>query len=154
MLKSSGFWRFSIARRIWPKISKRMWSIISSICLVIVGLWHVCHLFLLLSLSRRICIPLFLRPIEINRLWRYRWMTKRMNRWMTKQMDEVWTPCLMHWCVCIWWYILQNYNYKLHFQNLFIYNILHVSMGTSPLKILMFALLGTPEIATYSWPWE
>jgi hypothetical protein len=29
----------------------------------------------------------------------------------------VWTPCLMHMCVCIWRYILQNYNYKLHFQN-------------------------------------
>jgi hypothetical protein len=28
--------------------------------------------------------------------------------------------------VCIWWYILQNYNYKLHFQNLFIYHIPHV----------------------------
>jgi hypothetical protein len=33
-------------------------------------------------------------------------------------------------CVCIWWYILQNYNYKLHFQNLFIYHIPHVSIGT------------------------
>ncbi len=31
----------------------------------------------------------------------------------------VWTPSLMHRCVCIWRYILQNYNYKLHFQNLF-----------------------------------
>ncbi len=28
----------------------------------------------------------------------------------------VWTPCLMHRCVCIWRYILQNYNYKLHFK--------------------------------------
>jgi hypothetical protein len=44
--------------------------------------------------------------------------------------QQVWTLCLMHRCVCIWWYILQNYNYKLHFQNLFIYNIPHVSMGT------------------------
>jgi hypothetical protein len=35
----------------------------------------------------------------------------------------VWTPCLMHRCVCIWRYILQNYNYKLHFQNLSIYHI-------------------------------
>jgi len=42
----------------------------------------------------------------------------------------VWTPCLMHRCVCIWWYILHNYNYKLHFQNLFIYDIPHVSIGT------------------------
>ncbi len=33
-------------------------------------------------------------------------------------------------CVCIWRYILQNYNYKLHFQNLSTYHILHVSMGT------------------------
>ncbi len=36
----------------------------------------------------------------------------------------------MHMCVCIWQYILQNYNYKLHFQNLFIYDIPHVSIGT------------------------
>jgi len=32
--------------------------------------------------------------------------------------------------VCIWWYILQNYNYKLHFQNLFIYHIPHVFIET------------------------
>jgi hypothetical protein len=42
----------------------------------------------------------------------------------------VWTPCLMHRCVCIWRYILQSYNYKLHFQNLFIYDIPHVSIRT------------------------
>jgi len=36
----------------------------------------------------------------------------------------------MHRCVYIWRYILQNYYYKLHFQNLFIYDILHVSIGT------------------------
>jgi hypothetical protein len=41
-----------------------------------------------------------------------------------------WTPCLMHRCVCIWRYILQNYKYKLHFQNLSTYHILHVSIGT------------------------
>jgi hypothetical protein len=39
-------------------------------------------------------------------------------------------PCLMHRCVCIWRYILQNYKYKLHFQNLSIYHILHVSIRT------------------------
>ncbi len=32
--------------------------------------------------------------------------------------------------MCIWRYILQNYNDKLHFQNLFIYDIPHVSIGT------------------------
>jgi hypothetical protein len=42
----------------------------------------------------------------------------------------VWTLCLMHRCVCIWLYILQNYNYKLHFQNLSIYHIPHVAIGT------------------------
>jgi hypothetical protein len=36
----------------------------------------------------------------------------------------------MYRCVCIGWYILQNYNYKLHFQNLSIYHILDVSVGT------------------------
>jgi hypothetical protein len=30
----------------------------------------------------------------------------------------------------VWRYILQNYNYKLHFQNLSIYHIPHVSIGT------------------------
>jgi hypothetical protein len=117
-------------------------------------------------------------------------------------------PCLMHRCVCIWQYILQNYKHKLHFQNLSIYHIPHVSIrtlaaenldvcaacdpwdslyttfcmypsgrghldvctacdpwdslyttfcmypsGPWPLKILMFAVLVTHEIATYSWPW-
>ncbi len=42
----------------------------------------------------------------------------------------VWTPCLMHRCVCIWRYIIQNYNYKLHFQNLSTYHIPHVSIMT------------------------
>jgi hypothetical protein len=42
----------------------------------------------------------------------------------------------MHKCVCIWQYILQNYNYKLHFQNLFIYDILHVSIKTLAAKNL------------------
>jgi hypothetical protein len=42
----------------------------------------------------------------------------------------------MHMCVCIWRYILQNYNFKLHFQNLFIYNIPHVSIGTLAAKNL------------------
>jgi len=32
--------------------------------------------------------------------------------------------------VCIWWYILQNYKYKLHFQNLSIYHIPHVFIQT------------------------
>jgi hypothetical protein len=41
----------------------------------------------------------------------------------------VWTPCLMHRCVCIWQYILQNYNYKLHFQNLSIYHIARFFLG-------------------------
>ncbi len=36
----------------------------------------------------------------------------------------------MHKSVCIWQYILQNYNYKLHFQNLSIYHIPHVFIGT------------------------
>ncbi len=36
----------------------------------------------------------------------------------------------MHKCVCIWRYILQNYNYKLHFQNLSIYHISHVFIRT------------------------
>jgi hypothetical protein len=45
-------------------------------------------------------------------------------------------PCVMHRCVCIWRYILQNYNYKLHFQNLSTYHIPDVSIGTLAAKIL------------------
>jgi len=48
----------------------------------------------------------------------------------------IWTPCLMHRCVCIWRYILQNYNYKLHFQNHFIYHISHVFIRTLAVKNL------------------
>jgi hypothetical protein len=67
--------------------------------------------------------------------------SKQSCRSLCSHKEElVWTPCLMHRCVCIWQYILQNYNYKLHFQNLSIY--------------LMFAQLVTCEIATYSWPLE
>jgi hypothetical protein len=42
----------------------------------------------------------------------------------------------MHRYVCIWQYILQNYNYKLHFQNLSTYHILHVSIRTLAAKNL------------------
>jgi hypothetical protein len=48
----------------------------------------------------------------------------------------VWTLCLMHRCVCIWQYILQNYNYKQHFQNLSTYHIWHVSIETLAAEIL------------------
>ncbi len=58
----------------------------------------------------------------------------------------IWTPCLMHRCVCIWWYILQNYNYKLHFQNLFIYDISHVSIGTLAAENL--------DVCTACDPWD
>jgi hypothetical protein len=58
----------------------------------------------------------------------------------------VWTLCLMHRCVCIWWYILQNYNYKLHFQNLFIYDIWHVSIGTLAVENL--------DVCTTCDPWN
>jgi len=58
----------------------------------------------------------------------------------------VWTPCLMHRCVCIWRYVLQNYNYKLHFQNLFIYNIPHVSIRTLATENL--------DVCTACDPWD
>jgi len=80
--------------------------------------------------------------------WMDDWIDGRMDDWTDGRMDDgtdgwndasrcpllyvmlVWTSCLMHRCVCIWQYILQNYYYKLHFQNLFIYDIPHVSIGT------------------------
>jgi hypothetical protein len=58
----------------------------------------------------------------------------------------VWTPFLMHMCVCIWWYVLQNYNYKLHFQNLSIYHIPHVSIGTLAVENL--------DVCTTCDPWN
>ncbi len=42
----------------------------------------------------------------------------------------------MHRFVCIWRYILQNYNYKLHFQNLSIYHIPHVFIRTLAIENL------------------
>jgi hypothetical protein len=58
----------------------------------------------------------------------------------------VWTLCLMHRCVCIWRYILQNYNYKVHFQNLSTYHIPHVSMGTPAAENL--------DVCTACDPWD
>ncbi len=58
----------------------------------------------------------------------------------------VWTLCLMHRCVCIWWYILQNYNYKLHFQNLSLYHIPHVFIRTLATENL--------DVCTACNPWD
>jgi hypothetical protein len=69
------------------------------------------------------------------------WSTGMSEHFMTKL---IWTPCLMHRCVCIWRYILQNYNYKLHFQNLSIYNIPHV--GTLAAENL--------DVCTACDPWD
>ncbi len=56
---------------------------------------------------------------------------KKMKSTLLLYYILVWTWCLMHRCVCIWRYILQNYNYKLHFQNLSTYHIpRHVSIRT------------------------
>jgi len=74
-----------------------MWSIISSICLIIAGLWHVCHLFLLFSPLRRVCIPLFLRLVEVNRPWRDEWMIERMNGWMKWCFMMPFTICNTLW---------------------------------------------------------
>jgi len=65
----------------------------------------------------------------------------------------VWTLCLMHRCVCIWRYILQNYNYKLHFQNLSIYHIPHVFIRTLAAENLDVCTACDPWEATYSWYW-
>jgi hypothetical protein len=58
----------------------------------------------------------------------------------------VWTMCLMHRCVYIWRYILQNYNYKLHFQNLSIYHIPHVFIWTLAAENL--------DVCTVCDPWD
>jgi hypothetical protein len=53
-------------------------------------------------------------------------------------------------CVYLMIHITKLQLQTLHFQNLSIYHIPHISMGPWLLKILMFALLVTCEIATYS----
>ncbi len=59
-------------------------------------------------------------------------------------------PCMMPSMgstgVCIWRYIFQNYNYKLHFQNLSIYHIPHVSIGTLAAENL--------DVCTACDPWD
>jgi len=82
----------------------RMWSIISSIYPIIAGLWHVCDLFLLLSLPCRVCIPLNLCPVKVNRPWRDGWM----DRWRDKWMKWCFTTSFLYFllfspwrCVCI-----------------------------------------------------
>ncbi len=45
-------------------MTRWMWSIISSICLIIAGLWHVCHLFLLLSPHVASVFHFFSTPLE------------------------------------------------------------------------------------------
>jgi len=50
--------------------------------LMIVGLWHVYHLFLLLSSLHRVYIPFFFHLVKINRPWQNKWMIGRMDRWM------------------------------------------------------------------------
>ncbi len=52
----------------------------------------------------------------------------------------------MHRCMCIWRYILQNYNYKLHFLNLSIYHIPHVCSGTLAAENL--------DVCTACGPWD
>jgi hypothetical protein len=49
---------------------------------------------------------------------------------LTGFTDSCLTSVIGMLLVCIWPYISQNYNYKLHFQNLSIYHIPNVSIGT------------------------
>jgi len=67
----------------------------------------------------------------------------------------VWTPCLMHRCVCVF----DGTYYKITITNYIFKTSLYMTFcmylwGPWPLKILMFAPLVTREIATYNWPWE
>ncbi len=67
----------------------------------------------------------------------------------------VWTQCLMHGCVCVYdstYYKITTTNY---ISKISLYTTFRMCPSACwPLKILMFALLVTCEIATYSWPWE
>jgi len=98
----------------------RMWSIISSIYPVIAGLWHVCHLFLLLSLSRHVCSPLFFHPSSKQT------MTRQMNDRTNGQMDDEtygwndvsWRPLLY---VIIW--LPEFTKYVIHIHQYFLNNL-------------------------------
>ncbi len=74
------------------------------------------------------------------------WVKIYSNWSSTFNSQLVWTLCLMHRSMCIWQYILQNYNYKLHFQNLFIYNISDVSIRTLAAENL--------DVCTACDPWD
>jgi hypothetical protein len=65
----------------------------------------------------------------------------------------VWTLCLMHRCV------FDGTYYKITTTNYISKTSLYTTFRMYPsrpwpLKILMFSLLVTRELATYSWPWE
>ncbi len=57
--------------------------------LMIARLWHVYHLFLLLSPAHRVYIPLFFHPVGVNRPWWDGWMIKQMDGWMMGHMNEM-----------------------------------------------------------------
>jgi hypothetical protein len=61
--------------------------------LMITGLWHVCHLFLLLSSLCYVCIPFFLHAVGIHRPWWDGWMTRRMDKWMKWCFTMSFTIC-------------------------------------------------------------
>jgi hypothetical protein len=65
------------------------------------------------------------------------------------------TLCLMHRCVCVFDYTYYKITITNYISKTSLYTTFHMyPSGNWPLKILMFTLLVTREIATYSWPWE
>jgi hypothetical protein len=99
------------------------------------------------------------QPHLVRKWVNHKWMRHNtcfsvLTSWpMLCKCPLVWTPCLMHMCV----YFDDTY-YKITTTNYISKTSLYItfcmySSGPWPLKILMFALLVTREIATYSWPW-
>ncbi len=70
--------------------------------------------------------PMFFR----NKRWMHGWMVHFCLIEFPYKSTSLNLVPNAHVCVCIWRYILQNYNYKLHFQNLSIFHIPYVSIGT------------------------
>jgi len=92
---------------------------------------------------------------QSSNMWRWLYMVNEFLFPGSRNQQPVFQHVTLTWPtypfafpthLCIWRYILQNYNYKLHFQNLFIYDISYVSMGTLAVENL--------DVCTTCDPWN
>ncbi len=117
----------------WPKVGTKMWPTPQP--------WHNSrwkwHLSLVVSCLKKMVKTKTMLGSSHFEKWLVLILTSHYEN-LFNYLILVWTLCLMHRCVCIWRYILQNYNYKLHFQN---------SLSSSPQAIL-------PKPFHFLLPWK